>query len=72
MNHTRNIVRLLIAQDDAILLARAQKGFFFLPGGGIEYNESLRKAASRELEEELAISTSRILNLDPIGIYEHS
>lgn len=73
MNTTQNIVRLLITHDRSLLLAKIlEKGFFFLPGGRIEYNESLYTAAKRELYEELDIKNEVITNIQPIQVYEHS
>jgi len=73
MNNTRNIVRLLVTHGKCLLLAKVlKKGFFFLPGGGIEYNEALYAAAERELWEELNVAKEEIYLIEPIGVYEHS
>ena len=56
--HTRNIVRLMIASGEYILIAKYKQGnedIYFLPGRGIEYNESVIAATYRELEEEMGI-----------------
>lgn len=73
--HTRNIVRLMITSGDHLLVAKYQQGneaIYFLPGGGIEYNESLIVAARRELAEEIGITEDQIKLIEPIAVYEHS
>ena len=68
--HTRNIVRLMITSGDHLLVAKYQQGnkaIYFLPGGGIEYNESLIVAARRELAEEIGITEDRIKFIEPIA-----
>ncbi len=73
--HTRNIVRLMIASGEYILIAKYKEGnedIYFLPGGGIEYNESVIAAAHRELAEEMGITESQIKFIEPVAVYEHS
>ena len=73
--HTRNIVRLMIVSHGYILLAKHQgsdKTHYFLPGGGIEYNESLIDAAQRELNEEIGVFKHDISSIHPVAVYEHS
>lgn len=73
--HTRNIVRLMIASGEYILIAKYKQeneDIYFLPGGGIEYNESVIAAAYRELEEEMGITESQIKFIEPVAVYEHS
>jgi ADP-ribose pyrophosphatase YjhB (NUDIX family) len=48
----------LIVQDDRILLAEHEKGgrqYWLLPGGGLEYGESVEEALKRELMEEAGL-----------------
>lgn len=72
-NHTRNIVRLLIREGAFLLLAKFLKGgFYFLPGGGIEFNEPMHQAAIRELHEEIGIEEKAVKSLSPVGILENS
>ena len=50
-------------EDKIVLLRRAhdpRKGFFDLPGGFVEYRESLDQAAVREVKEELNIAITDI------------
>ena len=49
-------LRLIITKGDKILIAKIKGGsFYFLPGGGLEFNESIEGAINRELREELGI-----------------
>lgn len=73
MENTRNLVRLLLVDGDFVLLAKVlKKGFYFLPGGGIEYNEPVLEASKRELAEEIGIERERVKFVQPIGVYENS
>ncbi len=48
-------VAAIIVQDDSILLVRHVKDgqtYWLLPGGGVEFGESLEEALVRELQEE--------------------
>jgi 8-oxo-dGTP diphosphatase len=48
----------LIVEDKSVLLVAHKKGrhtYWLLPGGGVNFNESLSDALKRELKEELGI-----------------
>ncbi len=52
---TRIRVAALIVREGKILLAMHEKGgrrYWLLPGGGVEYGESIEEALVRELQEE--------------------
>lgn len=56
----------VIIQDGALLLVRHVKGertYWLLPGGGVEYGESLEEACVREAKEEtgLDIAVDRLI-----------
>ena len=49
-------VTLLVDFDDRFaVVVDPSNGFWFLPGGGVEQNESIEEAAKREAEEELGL-----------------
>lgn len=51
-------VAVALVQEDALLLVRHQKrdrSYWLLPGGGLEFGESLQEAAHREVLEETGI-----------------
>lgn len=63
---TRIRVAGLVVRNDKILLAEHEKGgrrYWLLPGGGMEFGETLEEALKRELVEEagLAVETGKLL-----------
>lgn len=52
-------VAALIRRDDEVLLVRHEKdgrSYWLLPGGGVDFGESLHEALQREMMEEVGIS----------------
>lgn len=68
MSQPRVRVGVVIPQDDRILLVRHRKGertYWMLPGGGLDYGETVAQCAEREVHEEtgLVIQAERMLYL---------
>ena len=56
---TNHRVAILLRKDEKILLLHRKKHereYYILPGGGVESNESIREAVSREAKEELGVN----------------
>ncbi len=69
---TVDLVIFTIAEDDlkVLLIRRGQEPFkdrWALPGGFVEINESLEKAAARELEEEVGVKNVYLEQLYTFG-----
>jgi 8-oxo-dGTP diphosphatase len=64
--HPQLAVSAAIFRDDRVLLARRArspaKGFYSLPGGRVEFGESLHQALKREVDEETG------LEIDIVGL----
>lgn len=55
---TRIRIAVLLRKDDSVLLVRHRKPhatYWLVPGGGLEYCESIEQCAQRELMEELGL-----------------
>lgn len=70
MNQTENIARGICVKDGKILLAYLkEKGYYFLPGGHVEFGESIFKTLEREIHEEMGlVATAK----DLVLIFEHT
>lgn len=67
--HTRINARAVIQKDDKVLLCRAKDdGYFFFPGGGIEFCEGAEGTLRREMQEELGV---KLLKATFIGVVEN-
>lgn len=56
----RTAVRAIIMEKDKILMVRSSRGYFKLPGGGVEEGESRAEALVREVAEETGFMHCRI------------
>lgn len=64
----KNVVRLIIKQENAILMLKRTKNDHFpdlyeLPGGKIEKNENIFSAGKRELYEETGLSIKEFISI---------
>ncbi|MBM3251092.1 MAG: NUDIX domain-containing protein [Candidatus Nealsonbacteria bacterium] len=77
-NNFEICVRGIIFQDDNILLChhikdRTKTGYYFFPGGHVEFGEKAEDALARELKEELNLSIKEISYIGSIeNIFEQN
>ncbi len=63
-NSIELIVRLIIKRDLKILLCKnLKKGHFYLPGGHVEFGDSLEKTIYKEMYEELGLRQENLKNI---------
>lgn len=64
MKNIENIVRLIIKKEDKILLCKNKEfGHYFLPGGHVEFGDTLEKTIYKEMEEELALKEDDLFDI---------
>ncbi|HTE58181.1 MAG TPA: NUDIX domain-containing protein [Verrucomicrobiae bacterium] len=57
----RVAIRVLIVQNDRVLLVKeAQDMWWALPGGGVDHGEAVEISLMREVEEELGVSAKEV------------
>jgi ADP-ribose pyrophosphatase YjhB (NUDIX family) len=65
------IVRVVIKRDENILLCKPiDKDYFFLPGGHVEFGDSLEETLYKELSEETGIEKDEISNISLVSHLE--
>ena len=60
------IVRVIIKKDNKILLCKSNEvsqGHYFLPGGHVEFGDSLVDTVYKELNEEIGLEKNQISNI---------
>ncbi|MDR1071133.1 MAG: NUDIX domain-containing protein [Rickettsiales bacterium] len=70
---TNVTIRCIMIRNNKIVLCRHQpsRGFYFLPGGGLEYGETIDECIKRELNEEMGLARDRILINSDSHVIEH-
>lgn len=56
----RVAARVLIVQDEKLLLVRELEGWWAFPGGGVDHGESVESSVAREVEEELGVPADEL------------
>jgi 8-oxo-dGTP pyrophosphatase MutT (NUDIX family) len=56
----RVAVRVLVIQNDKVLLVKEQEDWWAFPGGGVDHGETAETTLTREIEEELGVPASEV------------
>lgn len=56
----RVAIRVLIMQNDKVLLVKEDEGWWAFPGGGVDHGETVESSLTREVEEELGVPAKKI------------
>lgn len=72
MKYIEVISRVIIRKDNKILLCRnKERGNYYLPGGHVEFGDTMVKTVYKELNEELGLKEDQILNLKYLEVLEN-
>lgn len=73
MKEIELIVRIVFKRDNYILLCKNKKfEHYFLPGGHVEFGDSIEKTIYKEMQEELGIYENLISNIKFKNYLEHT
>ena len=64
--HYRVSVKALVVKNNAILLLQEEDGRWELPGGGLEFGETIEECLKREVQEEIGVTVKA---MDPKPLY---
>lgn len=56
----RVAIRVLVIQNDKILLVKEKEDWWAFPGGGVDHGETVESTLTREVEEELGVPASKV------------
>jgi 8-oxo-dGTP pyrophosphatase MutT (NUDIX family) len=56
----RVAIRVLIVQNNSVLLVKESEGWWAFPGGGVDHGETIELSLVREIEEELGVSAKEV------------
>jgi ADP-ribose pyrophosphatase YjhB (NUDIX family) len=64
MKNIETIVRLIIKKEGKVLLCKSKEfEHYFLPGGHVEFGDSLQKTIYKEMEEELGLAKEDLFDI---------
>ncbi len=66
------IVRIIVKREDAVLLCVNKKGTYFLPGGHVEFGDTIEETIYKETKEELGWERDQIKSFSFKGYLENS
>lgn len=65
----RVAIRVLIIQNNKVLLVKEQEGWWAFPGGGVDHGEAVESTLTREVEEELGVPAREVSSDFQIAYY---
>jgi ADP-ribose pyrophosphatase YjhB (NUDIX family) len=72
MKYIEVISRVIITKGDQILLCKnKERGNYYLPGGHVEFGDTMVKTVYKELNEEMGLNEDNILDLKYVDILEN-
>ncbi len=67
------IVRVIFKKDNKILLCKSnEQGHYFLPGGHVEFGDTLETTVYKEMNEELGLEKEDIQDIQFIKFFENT
>ena len=66
----RVAIRMLIVQDNKVLLVKEHEDWWAFPGGGVNHGETVEATLAREAEEELGVPAETITSDFKIAYYK--